>query len=142
MTENLSDLPAIFAGCCLKFDFDSLLKSPPQLVAFLSLCRVLKGFEPEVRTAAVNMALAGTEIPGYTLVRQEANGYVAADTLSELFATCPVTLVPALLAELVRILGNISAARYRPICEATGIMPDEAVIKQNGPTAILRQNPK
>ena len=76
MTENYSDqLPGLFAGCT-KFDLDSLLKSPAQLGVFLSLAKIVKELEPEVRTAAINMALAGTEIPGYTLVRHEANGYV------------------------------------------------------------------
>jgi len=62
MTEDFSDLPAIFADC-LKFDFDSLLKSRAQLGAFLTVCKIIKELEPEVRTAAVNLALSGTEIP-------------------------------------------------------------------------------
>jgi hypothetical protein len=73
MTTSYHDLPAIFADCC-QFDLGTVLKSPAQLGAFLVICKIIRELEPEVRTAAINLALQGTEIPGFTLVRRESAG--------------------------------------------------------------------
>ena len=141
MTEDFSDLPAVFAGC-LKFDFDGLLKSPAQLGAFLTVCKIVKELEPEVRTAAVNLALSGAEIPGFTLVRHETPGYVEAVSVSQLLGNCPINQWAELLTQIAKLIGNISGDRYRALCAAIGVAPDEAAIKQAGANPFLRQNPK
>src|SRR6516165_6608100 len=92
---DYSDLPAIFASC-LKSDLNSLLKNPAQLGAFLAAYKIIKEIEPKVRTAAVNLALSGEEIPGFTLVRRETSGYVEAEALEELLAQCPISQLPEL----------------------------------------------
>jgi hypothetical protein len=92
MTEDFGDLPAIFTGG-LKFDFDRLLKSPAQLGAFLTVCKIIKDIEFEAHTAAVNLVLSGRAIPDFTLVRHETPCYVEAATLNQL-------------------LGNVQSANY------------------------------
>jgi len=141
MTRDFIDLPTIFAGC-LKFDFDGLLKSPAQLGAFLAISKIVKELEPEARTAAINQVLQGTEIPGFSLVRHESQGYVEADTVQELFNHCALNQLPALLAAIVKVLGNIGADRYRSLCAAIQVTPDETAIKQAGANPFLRQNSK
>jgi len=115
MTAEYSDLPAIFAGC-MKFDFNSLLKSPAQLGAFLAVCKIIKDLEPEARTAAVNLALSGTEIPGFTLVRHETPGYVEVAALNQLLSNCPISRLPELLAQIAKVIGNVGGERYRELC--------------------------
>ena len=82
MTKDHTDLPTLFAGC-VTFDLDRLLTSPAQLGALLALCKIVKELDPEVRTAAINLALKGTEIPGFTLARHETQGYVEREVNSE-----------------------------------------------------------
>jgi len=140
MHKNFRALPILFA-CCCQFDLDNLLKTPSQLGAFLAVNTIINDIEPEARTAAINFALRGTEIPGFTLVRHESAGYVETETLSELFFSCPLTRIPALLGALVDMCGHISSDRYRRLCAAIGAKPTEAAIKQAGAAPFLRQNP-
>jgi hypothetical protein len=141
MTRDYSDLPAVFAGC-VNFNFDSLLKSPAQLGAFLAVCKIIKDIEPEARTAAVNLALSGRDIPGFTLVRHETPGYVEAATLIQLLGNCRISQLPELLTQIAKLIGNISSDRYRALCAAIGLVPDEAAINQAGANPFLRQNQK
>lgn len=141
MTQDFDDLPAIFAGC-LEFNFDRLLKSPAQLSAFLAACKIIKELESEARTAAINLALSGTEIPGFILVRHETPGYVEAATLKQLLGNCSVSQLPELLTQIAKLTGNISGDRYRALCAAIGVAPDETAIKQAGANPFLRQNSK
>jgi hypothetical protein len=140
MRKEFGDLPSLFGACC-KFDLDNLLKSPAQLGAFLLVSKIINDIEPEARTAAVNFALRGTEIPGFTLVRHESPGYVETKTLSELFSGCPLARIPALVSAIVEMCGHISSSRYRQLCAAIGISPTEAAIKHAGAAPFLRQNP-
>ena len=139
MRKEFRDLPSLFGVCC-QFDVANLLKSPSQLGAFLAVSRIINDIEPEARTAAINFALRGIEIPGFTLVRNESAGYVETDTLSELFSDCPLARIPALLSAIVEMCGHISRSRYRRLCAAIGSSPTEAAIKQAGATPFLRQN--
>jgi hypothetical protein len=141
MRKEFGDLPSLFGACC-KFDLDNLLKSPSQLGAFLAVSTIINDIEPEARTAAINFALHGTEIPGFTLVRRESAGYVETETLSELFSGCPLARIPALLSAMVEMCGHISSNRYRRLCATIGISPTEAAIKQAGAALFLRQNPQ
>jgi hypothetical protein len=141
MTEDFTDLPAIFAGC-LKFDFDSLLKSPAQLGAFLTVCKIIKELEPEVRTAAVNLALSGTEIPRFTLVRHESFGYGEAASVSQSLGNCPISQWSELSTQIAELIGNMGGDRYRTLCAAIGVAPDETAIKQAGANPFFRRNPK
>src|SRR5262245_52692350 len=68
------DFPQLFAGCC-QFDLNSLLHNPFQLGAFLAVCRLIREIEPEAEHAAINLALRGTAIPGFELVRRQNPGY-------------------------------------------------------------------
>ena len=140
MHKNFRDLPILFA-CCCQFDLDNLLKTPSQLGAFLAVSRIINDIEPEARTAAINFALRGIEIPGFTLVRNESAGYVETETLSELFSGCPLARIPALVSAIVEMCGHISSSRYRQLCAAIGISPTEAAIKQAKAAPFLRQNP-
>ena len=139
MHEDFQNLPRLFAACC-QFDLDSLLKDPSQLGAFLALSRIIDHVVPEVRTAAINFALRGTEIPGFTLVRHETPGYVETEILLELFSSCPIAQIPALLGAIVEMLGHISGDRYRSLCAVAGVSPRETAIKQAGANPFLRQN--
>jgi hypothetical protein len=139
MRKEFRDLPSLFGVCC-QFDVANLLKSPCQLGAFLAVSRIIKEIESEARTAAINFALRGTEIPGFTLVRHESAGYIETETLSELFSRCPSARIPALLSAIVQMCGHISSGRYRRLCAAIGISPTEAAIKQAGAAPFLRQN--
>src|SRR5262249_36256074 len=121
---------------------DGLLKSPAQLGAFLTVCKIVKELEPEVRTSAVNLALSGTEIPGFTLVRHETSGYVEAPTLNQLLGNCPISQLPEVLTQIARLIANISGDRYRALCATIRVTPDETAIKQAGANPFLRQNPK
>ena len=139
MTTGYRDLPAAFAACC-QFNLESLLRSPAQLGAFLAVCKIIRDIEPEVQSAAINLALQGTEIPGFTLVRRESAGYVENETLRELFSNCPLTRISALLDTVVELFGHVSADRYRELCSAVGISPTETAIKHAGANPFLRQN--
>jgi hypothetical protein len=143
MTPDYSELPAMFAGY-VKVNLDSLLKSPAQLGAFLAACKIIKEIEPEVRTAAVNLALGGTEIPGFTLVRRETSGYVEAAALEELLGQCPISRLPELLTRIAKMIGNISGDRYCELCKAigVGVLPNLGTIKHAGANPFLRENHK
>jgi hypothetical protein len=139
MHKGFRDLPVLFAGCC-QFDLEHLLKNPAQLGAFLSVCKTIRDLEPEARTAAINLALSGEEISGFTLVRHESGGYIENGTLSELFSGCPLAKIPALLAGIVKILGHLSADHYRELCAIIGTSPIQSAIKHAGANPFLRQN--
>lgn len=139
MHKSFRDLPVLFAGCC-QFDLEHLLESPAQLGAFLAVCKIIKDLEPEARTAAINFALKGEEIPGFTLVRHESAGYIENETLSDLFSGCPLARIPALLAAIVKMLGHVSGDHYRELCSAIGISPTQNAIKQAGANPYLRQH--
>ena len=141
MTKDHTDLPTLFAGC-VTFDLDRLLTSPAQLGALLALCKIVKELDPEVRTAAINLSLKGTEIPGFTLARHETQGYVEAETLRGLFLNCPLHQLHPLLLAIANTLGNVGGDRYRSLCAAIGVAPDEEAIKQAGANPFLRQNSK
>ena len=141
MYKDFRHLPSLFGDCC-QFELDNLLKSPSQLGAFLAVSRIINDIEPEARTAAINFALRGIEIPGFTLVRNESAGYVETETLSELFSGCPLARIPALLSAIVEMCGHISRSRYRRLCAAIGITPTETAIKRAGTAPCLRQNPQ
>jgi hypothetical protein len=114
--------------------------SAQSLGTFLALAKLIRELEPRARIAAINFALAGVEIPGFTLVRHETSGYVEAETLSQLFADCPMSRMPALLSAIVKILGHVSGNQYRSLCAAAGVNPDRSAIKQAGANPFLRQN--
>jgi hypothetical protein len=139
MRKEFRDLRSLFGVCC-QFDVARLLNSPSQLGAFLAVSKIINDIEPEARTAAINFALRGIEIPGFTLVRNESAGYVETETLSELFSGCPLARIPALLSAIVEMCGHISSGRYRRLCAAIGSSPTEAAIKQAGAAPFLRQN--
>jgi hypothetical protein len=144
MDKSYADLPSLLAACC-RFDSSLLTKSPTALGAFLSLAKVIKNLEPEARTAAINLALKGTEIPGFILVRHETPGYVETGTLLELCLSCPLARIPALLTELVTVLGHISGAHYSTLCGIAGVNPNQTAIKRAGANPFLREqlvNPK
>jgi hypothetical protein len=101
--------------------------------------RLIQEITPEAESAAINFALRGTEIPGFTLVRRENPGYVDDATLDELISNCPPARIPALLSALAQACGHLSGERYRRLCAAIGISPNEKAIKHAGATPFLRQ---
>jgi hypothetical protein len=112
------------------------------LGAFLTLANLIKELEPQARTAAINLALSGVEIPGFTLVRHQTPGYVEIETLAELFSSCPLSRTPALLDAIAKLLGHISGTKYVPLCAAAGIKPVPDAIKRAGASPFLRANLK
>ena len=140
MHEKFNDLPLMFATCC-QFDRDTLLKSPSQLGAFLSVSRMISDIEPDAQTAAINFALRGTDIPGWIVVRRQNPGYVETQTLLELFLSCPSIRIRPLLHTLAQLRSHISGTRYRILCAAAGINPTETAIKTRGKHSILETSP-
>jgi hypothetical protein len=67
---------------------------------------------------------------------------VEAASVSQLLGNCPINQWSELLTKIARLIGNISGDRYRALCAAIGVAPDEAAIKQVGANPFLRQNPK
>jgi hypothetical protein len=124
---------------CDQFDFEVVLRDPRLLGAFLALANLIKELEPQARTGAINFALAGVEIPGFTLVRHGTPGYVETETLAELFSNCPLSRTPALLDAIAKLLGHISGTKYRPLCAVAGIKPVLGAIKRMGATPFLRE---
>jgi hypothetical protein len=106
--------------------------SARSLGSFLVLAKLIRELEPQARIAAINFALTGAEIPGFTLVRHETSGYVETETLSQLFAQCPASRMPALLSAIAKILSHVSGNQYRALCAAIGVNPDKTAIKQAG----------
>jgi hypothetical protein len=139
MDRHYEKLPSLLGACC-QFNPSLLAKSPAILGAFLNLAKLVRELEPEARTTAINLALNGTEIPGFTLVRHENPGYVETKTLLDLFSSCPIARIPALLAAIVEMLGHISGDRYRSLCSVVGVNPTETAIKRAGANPFLRQN--
>jgi hypothetical protein len=109
------------------------------LGAFLALSRIIDEIKPEAESAAINFLLRGTQIPGFTLVRHEQPGYVDIQALEELVSSCPPARIPVLLSALVRACGHLSGERYRRLCKAIGINPNERAIKHAGANPFLRQ---
>jgi hypothetical protein len=138
MNRDSCALPALVAACC-RFDLDSLLQNPAQLGAFLAAARLIHEIEPEAQSAAINFALRGVAIPGFTLIRRETPGYVDSATLEELISSCPLARIPALCSALAQACGHLSGQRYRALCTAIGITPAEAAIKHAGAIPFLRQ---
>jgi hypothetical protein len=138
MRKNLGDLPQLLAACC-HFDLGKLLATPSQLGAFLAASRLINQIEPEAESAAINFALRGIKIPGFTLVRREKNGYVDTATLEGIISNCPSARIPALLHALVQACGHLSGDRYRRLCNAVGISPSQTAVKHSGATPFLRQ---
>ena len=143
MDKRYTQLLELFGVCC-QFDFQRVLGSPILLGKFLALASLVKELEPQARTAAINFALVGTEIPGFTLVRHETPGYVETETLAGLFSGCSLSRMPALLNAIAKVLGHISAEKYALLCAAAGLTPQPTAIKQAGAAPFLRekfQNP-
>jgi hypothetical protein len=141
MDKCYTELPGLFGTCC-QFDFSAVLGNPGLLGTFLTLAKLVRELEPQARTAAVNFALAGVEIPGFTLVRHETPGYVETETLSELFSSCQLSRIPALLSTIAKILGHIRGDQYGDLCAAAGVNPDQTAINRIGAAPFLRENPK
>ena len=68
--------PAIAIAGLFRFDFEGILADPIQLGIFLELAQTIIELEPRAREAAITLALAGKEIPGWSLVRREGNRFV------------------------------------------------------------------
>jgi hypothetical protein len=140
MHRDFGDLPSLLAVCC-RFDPEDLLKSPAQLGAFLAASRLISEIEPRAQSAAINFALRGIKIPGFTLVRHETPGYVEPETLAELFLHCQPARIPALLSAVATMCGHLSGERYRRLCVAAEVTPSEHAIKHAGANPFLRQDP-
>jgi hypothetical protein len=138
---HYKELPVLLDACD-QFDFEVILKNPRLLGAFLALANLISELEPQARTAAINFALSGVEIPGFTLVRHETPGYVETETLAELFASCPLSRTPALLDAIAKLLGHISGTKYEPLCAAAGVKPVPGAIKRAKASPFLRENSK
>ena len=68
--------PSAAIGSLFRFDFEAILSDPTQLGIFLELAETIAELEPRAREVAIKLALAGQEIPGWSLVRREGNRFV------------------------------------------------------------------
>ena len=67
--------PSAAIGSLFRFDFEAILSDPIQLGIFLGLAETTAELEPRAREAALKLALAGQEIPEWSLVRREGNRF-------------------------------------------------------------------
>jgi hypothetical protein len=126
------------AGLC-RFDFESVLADPAQLGIFLDLALTVSELEPRARDAAERLALAGQEIPGWSLVRREGSRFVESAYVRELLLECPASHLPALLEAIGKTLGNLSEGRWHTLCEAAGRLDADKAVSQSGTTILLRK---
>jgi hypothetical protein len=113
------------------FDFTALLANQERLGAFLTACRALEPYQLQAQDRAKQYLLAGTKVPGWSLVTRSPGKYVE--------PTDVVPLVDKLGAD--RVLseyGNLSEAKYRKLSEEAGLEPDSSVVKQGAGTTYLR----
>jgi hypothetical protein len=120
---------------------DDVLSSPSKLGELLTICHEFAEIEPIIRERAETLALQKKEISGWTLVHRDGNGYVESADVHELLAGCPLSQLPRLMAAIDKLLGNLSAAKWKELCHAIGRLDDDRAIKQSGATVFLRRNP-
>jgi hypothetical protein len=121
---------------------DDILTSPAKLGELLAVCVEFAEIEPIIRERATTLALQKKDIPGWTLVHRDGNGYVESADVHELLAACPLSQFPRLIAAIDKLLGNLSAAKWKELCHAIGRLDEDRAIKQSGATVFLRRNPK
>lgn len=115
--------------------------SPAKIGILIELCRTLEPIGKEAETTGINLALQKHDIPGFSLVRRERNGYVEATTVAALLLSVPVKEFVDLLPKILSWSGNVSEKRYRELCELLSRPSDEPAIKRAGDSVFLRQLP-
>jgi hypothetical protein len=131
--------PASFIAGLFRFDPKAMLSDPEQLGAFLELAETIAELEHRAREAAITLALAGKGIPGWSLVRREGNRFVDSVHVEELLLECPAKQLPALLKVVAKIVGNVSEARWKSLCNTVGRLDGDKAVFQCGTTAFLRK---
>jgi hypothetical protein len=116
--------------------------SPAKLTILLDICRSLTEIGKEAETVGINQALQNKELPGYSLVRRERNGYVEALAIQSLLESLAIKDFFKVLPEILAWSDNVSEKRYRELCELLGREPDKTAIKQSTNSVFLRRNPQ
>jgi hypothetical protein len=119
---------------------NDLWKSADKLGAFLTICTELGELEKIARHEAECLLLNRETVRGWTIVHKDGNRYVPTDYLRKLVFKCPASQLAPLLEALVKALGSTSEAKYRALCSAAGLEPDQEAIQQIGATVFLRQH--
>jgi hypothetical protein len=118
-----------------KFDFPALLANPQRLGAFLTACRAVESYQQQATDRAKQYLLAGTDVPGWSLVTRSPGKFVE-----------PLTVVPLSeklgAARVLQEYGNLSVAKYEKLCAEAGLVPDSAAIKQGAGATYLRSTPE
>ena len=130
--------PAI--AILFRLDFEGILADPIRLGVFFELAQTIIELEPRAREAAIKLALAGQEIPGWSLVRREGNRFVDSTHVRELLLECPAKQLPVLLEGVAKIVGNISETRWQTLCNTIGRLDAEEAVSHCGATAFLRRS--
>ena len=120
-------------------DFESILADPARLGIFLQFAETIAELEPRAREAAIKLAFAAQEIPGWRVVRKEGNRFVETVHVRELLQGCPAEHLQALLEVIAKMLGNISETRWQTLCNAIERLDADKAISQCGTTAFLRK---
>jgi hypothetical protein len=131
--------PPAAIGNLFRFDFEVILSDSTQLGIFLELAETIAELEPQAREAAIKLALAGQEIPGWSLVRREGNRFVDSVYVEELLLECSAKQLPALLKVVAKIVGNVSEARWESLCNTVGRLDADEAVSHCGATAFLRK---
>ena len=132
--------PANIIAGLFRFDPEAMLFDPSQLGIFLELAETIAELEHRAREAAITFALAGQEIPGWSLVRREVNRFVESTHVRELLLECPAKQLPVLLEAVAKIVGNISESRWQTLCSTIGRLDADEAVFQCGTTAFLRRH--
>ena len=118
-----------------KFDFQALLANPQRLGFFLSACRAVEPYQQQATDRAKQYLLAGTDVPGWSLVTRSPGKFVE-----------PPAVVPLAdklgAARVLQAYGNLSVAKYEKLCAEAGLSPDSAAIQQGAGTVYLRSMPE
>jgi hypothetical protein len=128
-------------GSLFQFDFEAILTDPARLGAFLTLVETIAELEPRAREAAISLAMAGKEIPGWSLVRKEGNKFVESHLVLRLLEECPTSRLSAVLEAVTKVIGNVGEKKWQQLCEAAGRQDGERDFNQAGAKAFLRRRP-
>lgn len=118
-------------------DFEAVLADPDKLGRFLMGCDAIEDFHKRAKVAALAIVAAGGKVPGYKRVSRQGNEFV---TPADVFLLGVND--PKVLHTIIETYGSMGGTKYRELCEALGIKPDESRVQRSGGSTYLRQSGK